>query len=131
MTIDQLETAILLDVVKHAACANEAWPRQMVAEKPPARCDLGGPNPAKTKAEILSYLHDSFTMIDKVAASIGIASLSRAWLWEGGAHYERTYYGFDARADALLVGCLLAVCLFYGLAPQKTCCGARVVHVPW
>src|ERR1700694_2844373 len=30
--------------VKHVACANEAWAKQMVAKKPPARCDLGGAN---------------------------------------------------------------------------------------
>ena len=52
--------------VKHVACGNEAWAKQMSGEKPPARCDLGGPNPAKTKTEILAYLHDSFSMIDKV-----------------------------------------------------------------
>jgi hypothetical protein len=61
--------------VKHVACANEAWAKQMVAEKPPDRCDLGGPNPAKTKAEILSYLHDSFTMIDKVIADTNSENL--------------------------------------------------------
>ncbi len=52
--------------VKHVACANEAWAKQIAGEKPPARCDLGGPNPARTKAEMLAYLRDSFTMIDKV-----------------------------------------------------------------
>jgi len=52
--------------VKHVACSNEAWAKQMSGEKPPARCDLGGPNPAKTKTELMAYLHDSFTMIDKV-----------------------------------------------------------------
>lgn len=52
--------------VKHVACANEAWAKQIAGEKPPVRCDLGGPNPAKTKAEMLVYLRDSFTMIDKV-----------------------------------------------------------------
>lgn len=54
--------------VKHVACANEAWARQISGEKPPARCDLGGPNPAKTKAEILAYLRASFTMLDKAIA---------------------------------------------------------------
>jgi len=50
--------------VKHVACANEAWqrsceerPRQTVATR-------GGPNPAKTKTEILAYLHESFGMMD-------------------------------------------------------------------
>lgn len=42
--------------VKHVACSNEAWAKQISGEKPPARCDLGGPNPAKSKAEILAYL---------------------------------------------------------------------------
>src|SRR5260370_21216086 len=51
--------------VKRGACANEAWAKQMAGEKPPARCDLGGPNPAKTKAEILAYLKDSFGLADK------------------------------------------------------------------
>jgi hypothetical protein len=27
--------------VKHVACANEAWAKQMVGEKPPARCAIG------------------------------------------------------------------------------------------
>jgi len=54
--------------VKHVACANEAWAKQMAGEKPPLRCDIGGPNPAKTKTEILAYLRASFTMIDKVIA---------------------------------------------------------------
>ena len=54
--------------VKHVACANEAWAKQMSGEKPPARCDLGGPNPAKTKAEIMAYLGDSFRLVDRVIA---------------------------------------------------------------
>jgi uncharacterized damage-inducible protein DinB len=55
--------------VKHVACGNEAWAKQIAGEKPlPARCDLGGPNPATTKAEILAYLRDSFTMVDKAIA---------------------------------------------------------------
>jgi uncharacterized damage-inducible protein DinB len=54
--------------VKHVACANEAWAKQMAGEKPPSRCYIGGPNPAKTKTEILSYLQDSFKMIDEVIA---------------------------------------------------------------
>jgi uncharacterized damage-inducible protein DinB len=54
--------------VKHVACANEAWAKKISGEKPPERCDLGGPNPAKTKAEILAYLRGSFTLMDKVIA---------------------------------------------------------------
>jgi uncharacterized damage-inducible protein DinB len=54
--------------VKHVACSNEAWAKQLSGEKPPARCDLGGPNPAKSKAEIMAYLKESFQAIDKVIA---------------------------------------------------------------
>lgn len=51
--------------IKHVACGNEAWAKQMTGEKTPERCDLGGPNPAKTKPEILAYLRDSFAQMDK------------------------------------------------------------------
>lgn len=64
--------------VKHVACGNEAWAKKMLNEKPPARCDLGGPNPAKTKAEILAYLRDSFKMIDKVIADTNADNLLQA-----------------------------------------------------
>ena len=50
--------------VKHVACGNEAWAKKLRGEKPPGRCDLGGPNPAKTKAEIMAYLKESFQMMD-------------------------------------------------------------------
>jgi len=49
--------------VKHVACANEAWAKKLRGETPPDRCDTGGPNPAKTKTEILAYLHESFGMM--------------------------------------------------------------------
>jgi len=50
--------------VKHVACANEAWAKKLRGEKPPDHCDTGGPNPARTKTEILAYLRESFVMID-------------------------------------------------------------------
>lgn len=34
----------------------------------------------------------------------------RFWLLGQGAQPDRIYYGFDTRADALLIGCLLALC---------------------
>lgn len=64
--------------VKHVACANEAWAKQIAGEKPPSRCDIGGPNPAKTKAEILAYLRDSFTIIDRVIADTSAENLLHA-----------------------------------------------------
>jgi DinB superfamily len=50
--------------VKHVACANEAWAKKLRREQPPGHCDTGGPNPARTKTEILAYLRGSFDMID-------------------------------------------------------------------
>jgi uncharacterized damage-inducible protein DinB len=64
--------------VKHVACGNEAWAKQISGEKTPARCDLGGPNPAKTKAEILAYLKESFKAIDKMIAETDDKNLLHA-----------------------------------------------------
>jgi len=61
--------------VKHVACGNEAWAKQMAGEKPPARCSMGGPHPAKTKAEILAYLRASFAMLDKAIADTNSENL--------------------------------------------------------
>ncbi len=55
--------------VKHVACGNEAWAKKLSHEEPPARCDTGGPNPARTKAEILAYLRESFAMMDRGIAA--------------------------------------------------------------
>ena len=66
------EARTFAEQVKHVACANEAWGRKLHGDKPPARCDTGGPNPAKTKAEILAYLHESFTLMNaEIAATTG------------------------------------------------------------
>lgn len=51
--------------VKHVACANEAFAKEMRGATPPAACDKGGPNPAKTKAELMKYLRDSFTILNE------------------------------------------------------------------
>lgn len=61
--------------VKHVACSNEGWAKQILGEKPPARCDLGGPNPAKTKSEIMAYLRQSFALMDKVVAETNAENL--------------------------------------------------------
>ena len=55
--------------VKHVACANEAWSKKLRGEKPPAHCDTGGPNPAKSKAEIMAYLRNSFATLDDAVAA--------------------------------------------------------------
>jgi DinB superfamily len=61
--------------VKHVACANEAWTKKLRAETPPDRCDTGGPSPAKTKSEILAYLHESFVMMDAEIAKSKLDNL--------------------------------------------------------
>lgn len=42
----------------------------------------------------------------------------RKILLEGGARLERLYYGSDTRADALLIGCLVALLLAWNVLPQ-------------
>lgn len=61
--------------VKHVACGNEGWAKQILGEKPPSRCDLGGPDPAKTKAEIMAYLRQSFALMDKAIAATNAENL--------------------------------------------------------
>ena len=50
--------------VKHVACANVAFAKEMRGAPPPEGCEKGGPNPAKTKTEIMKYLRDSFAMLN-------------------------------------------------------------------
>ena len=51
--------------VKHVACANEGFAKEMQGQAPPEGCDKGGPNAAKTKAELMDYLRASFQMLDE------------------------------------------------------------------
>jgi uncharacterized damage-inducible protein DinB len=62
--------------VKHVACGNEAWSKKLHGEKDlPDRCDLGGPNPAKTKAEIMAYLKQTFQSVDDGIAATNAGNL--------------------------------------------------------
>jgi peptidoglycan/LPS O-acetylase OafA/YrhL len=45
-------------------------------------------------------------------------TLHRKILMEGGARIERMYYATDTRADALLIGCLVALLLSWNLLPR-------------
>lgn len=56
--------------VKHVACANFAFFNEVEGKTPPADCEKGGPAPAKTKAELLQYLRDSFACGNGVLATI-------------------------------------------------------------
>ena len=46
--------------VKHVACANYAFFQEIEKKAPPDACETGGPDPAKTKAELMAYLRNSF-----------------------------------------------------------------------
>jgi hypothetical protein len=56
--------------VKHVTCANFAFFNEIEGKTPPADCEKGGPAPAKTKADLLQYVRDSFAYGNKVLATI-------------------------------------------------------------
>jgi uncharacterized damage-inducible protein DinB len=56
--------------VKHVACSNFAFFNEIEGKTPPEHCEKGGPAPAKTKAELMKYLRDSFDYGDHVLARI-------------------------------------------------------------
>jgi hypothetical protein len=59
------ELRTFAEQIKHVACANFAFAAEFDGKQPPADCDKGGPNPAKMRAEILTYLRDSFAALNK------------------------------------------------------------------
>ncbi|PYU06805.1 MAG: hypothetical protein DMG34_05280 [Acidobacteria bacterium] len=59
------EMRTFAEQVKHVACANFAFAAEFEGQQPPAVCDKGGPDPAKTKRELLIYLRNSFLAISK------------------------------------------------------------------
>jgi hypothetical protein len=56
--------------VKHVACANFAFAAELDGKTPPPNCDTGGPSPAKTRDELVAYLHDSFKTLKKSLGAI-------------------------------------------------------------
>jgi uncharacterized damage-inducible protein DinB len=56
--------------VKHVACANYAFFMEIEKKTPPEGCEKGGPDPARTKAELTKYLADSFTYAAGVLAKM-------------------------------------------------------------
>src|SRR6266702_3938899 len=55
--------------VKHVACAQFAFFNEFEGKKPPEDCEKGGHDPAKTKAELIKYLKDSFDYSNRVLAT--------------------------------------------------------------
>ncbi|UCF62667.1 MAG: DinB family protein [bacterium] len=60
--------------VKHVACANFAFFNQIEKITPPAECSTGGPNPAKTKVELMNYLRESFEYAQRVLKTMTSAN---------------------------------------------------------
>jgi DinB family protein/S-adenosylmethionine hydroxide adenosyltransferase-like protein len=52
--------------VKHVACSNFAFFNEIEKKEPPDGCGTGGPHPATTKAELVTYLRDSFAYAGRV-----------------------------------------------------------------
>jgi len=60
--------------VKHVACANFGFFDEIEHKDPPSGCETGGPEPARTKAELMKYLRDSFTYGDRVIGALTAAN---------------------------------------------------------
>jgi hypothetical protein len=58
------EMRTFAEQVKHVACSNFAFAAELDGKTPPADCEKGGPNPAKTRAELLIYLRNSFAAMN-------------------------------------------------------------------
>jgi uncharacterized damage-inducible protein DinB len=52
--------------VKHVACSNYAFFNEIEKKEPPVGCGTGGPHPATTKAELMTYLRESFAYAGRV-----------------------------------------------------------------
>jgi hypothetical protein len=64
------ELRTFAEQVKHVACSNFAFAAELDGTAPPEACDKGGPSPAKTHAELLVYLRDSFAALEKSLSAI-------------------------------------------------------------
>src|SRR6266481_1842823 len=64
------EMRTFAEQIKHVACANFGFASELNGDKPPEGCDKGGPDPAKTKRELLIYLRNSFAVIRKSFTAI-------------------------------------------------------------
>jgi uncharacterized damage-inducible protein DinB len=56
--------------VKHVACAQFAFFNEFEGKTPPDACEKGGHDAAKTKAELIKYLKDSFDYSNRVLAKL-------------------------------------------------------------
>lgn len=61
--------------VKHVACANIAFFNQIEGKTPPDHCEKGGPDPARSKPELIRYLKNSYDYGHRVLATINAANM--------------------------------------------------------
>jgi hypothetical protein len=64
------EVRTFAEQAKHIACSNFAFAAELDGATPPEACDKGGPSPAKTRAELLVYLRDSFAALKQSLSAI-------------------------------------------------------------
>jgi hypothetical protein len=69
------EVRTFREQVKHVACANFAFAAELDGTTPPMGCDKDGPSPAHTRSEILTYLRDSYTALDKSISAITVKNM--------------------------------------------------------
>jgi hypothetical protein len=69
------EVRTFREQVKHVACANFGFAAELDGMKPPEGCDKNGPSPAHTKAELLTYLRDSFAALTKSVNAISVKNM--------------------------------------------------------
>ena len=69
------EVRTFAEQVKHVACANFAFADELDGTTPPPGCAKGGPSPAKTPAELLTYLRDSFTALKKSLSAVTVKNM--------------------------------------------------------
>ena len=69
------EVRTFAEQVKHVACSNFAFAAELDGSKPPEACDKGGPSPAHTRAELLTYLRDSFAALNKSLNAITVKNM--------------------------------------------------------
>ena len=60
--------------MKHVACGNFGFFNEIEKKDPPADCASGGPSPARTKAELVAYLRESFAYAQGVLRTMTAAN---------------------------------------------------------
>ena len=60
--------------VKHVACVQFALFNEFEGKQPPPLCEKGGPSTAKTKAELIQYLKESFDYSNGVVSRLTAAN---------------------------------------------------------